>query len=312
MPQIIEGTPTATLIARPQIIPETIYDYLTSVGGEEWFERVFDRPTVEGIPVDMSNCKPINSDVETLIEFCGRLCYRSWKEGLNANVTRIRKDSAEYFRNILATGHGSILSHGMFTFVCKDVSRVFTHEQVRHGIGTAFSQESMRFVRLTDIPFWFPTWALEDALLMDRSLEILEIMEKHQVWMADHFELDAMRVCPSCNGNNDSAPIKNVDGDCAACEGAGELTKHPFAEKKAKTSFMRRFAPDGVATGIVVSANIRAIRHMIEMRTDPGAEEEIRLIYNMIGNTMIEECPLLFGDYTVTEDGDWQTDFRKV
>lgn len=280
MPRIIEGTPTATLVARPEIIPKAIYEYLVSVGGEAWFDRVFRTPYVGTLGGPAYQAEAINSDVETLIEFCGRLCYRSWDVGLNANVTKIREDSAEYFRNILATGHGSILSHGMFTFVCKDVSRVFTHEQVRHGIGTAFSQESMRFVRLTDIPFWFPAWALEDDELVDRSLEILTQAEQHQIWMADHFRLDD----------------DGVD----------------FAEKKAKTSFMRRFAPDGVATGIVVSANIRAIRHMIEMRTDPGAEEEIRLIYNMIGNVMIEECPLLFGDYTVTEDGDWQTDFRKV
>lgn len=311
MPQIIEGTPTATLVARPSIIPEAIYSYLVSVGGEAWFERVFDLPA-SGNPAD---AEPYNSDVETLIEFCGRLCYRSWDVGLNANVTKIRKDSAEYFRNILATGHGSILSHGMFTFVCHNVSRVFTHEQVRHGIGTAFSQESMRFVRLTEIPFWFPAWALEDQALVDRCLQILSEAEQHQMWMSEHFELDATVECPDCFGTGSKDGSLTVAGEhnpCEKCEGEGRVSKHPFAEKKAKTSFMRRFAPDGVATGIVVSANIRAIRHMIEMRTDPGAEEEIRLIYNMVGNAMIEECPLLFGDYTVTDDGDWQTKFRKV
>ena len=35
----------------------------------------------------------------------------------------------------------------------RNVSRVFTHELVRHRAGSAFSQESLRYVRLTDIGF---------------------------------------------------------------------------------------------------------------------------------------------------------------
>jgi thymidylate synthase (FAD) len=85
----------------------------------------------------------------------------------------------------------------------------------------------------------------------------------------------------------------------------------PFHEKKHKTSFMRRLAPDGVATGIVWTANIRALRHTIEMRTDPGAEEEIRLVFNKIAELMRAEAPSLFGDYTVT-DGAWVPGWRKV
>ncbi len=85
----------------------------------------------------------------------------------------------------------------------------------------------------------------------------------------------------------------------------------PFTEKKHKTSFMRRLAPDGVATGIMWSANVRALRHTIEARTDPGAEEEIRMVFGMIGELMRAEAPALFGDYTVT-DGAWIPRWRKV
>ena len=115
------------------------------------------------------------------------------------------------------------------------------------GPGTAVSQESLRFVRLDEIPFWFPDWAREDPELMKRATALLGQMEEFQRWMAEHFGLDEEGV--------------------------------PFHEKKEKTSFMRRFAPDGVATGIVWTANIRTLRHTIEARTDPGAEEEIRLVF---------------------------------
>jgi thymidylate synthase (FAD) len=132
---------------------------------------------------------------------------------------------------------------------------------------------------LADIPFWFPDWAQEDAELMKRASALLEQMEQFQHWMAGHFGLDDEGV--------------------------------KFGEKKHKTSFMRRFAPDGVATGLVWTANIRTLRHTIEARTDQGAEEEIRLVFGKIGELMRAEAPALFGDYTVT-DGMWVPRWRKV
>jgi thymidylate synthase (FAD) len=210
--------------------------------------------------------------------WCGN-CYRSWEPGLNPNVTRIRADQDPYLQNILASAHGSVLEHASFTFVLHNISRVATHELVRHRPGTAVSQESLRFVRLADIPFWFPEWAQEDAELMKRATALLEQMEQFQHWMAGHFGLDDEGV--------------------------------KFGEKKHKTSFMRRFAPDGVATGLVWTANIRTLRHTIEARTDLGAEEEIRLVFGKIGELMRAEAPTLFGDYTVT-DGAWVPKWRKV
>jgi thymidylate synthase ThyX len=154
-----------------------------------------------------------------------------------------------------------------------------THEVVRHRPGTAVSQESLRYVRLDELPFWFPGWAREDAELMKRATALLGELEQFQRWMAGHFGLD--------------------DDD----------TK--MHEKKAKTSFMRRFAPEGLATGLVWTANIRTLRHTIEARTDQGAEEEIRLVFGKIGELMRAEAPALFGDYTVT-DGTWVPGWRKV
>ena len=74
---------------------------------------------------------------------------------------------------------------------------------------------------------------------------------------------------------------------------------------------MRRFAPEGVATGLVWTANVRTLRHTIEARTAEGAEEEIRLLFGKIGEMVREEAPALFGDYVV-EDGAWVPQWRKV
>ena len=195
-------------------------------------------------------------------------------------MTRVGTDQGDYLETILSSQHGSVLEHAQFTFALHNVSRVFTHEQVRHRVGTAISQESLRFVRLDDLPFWFPQWAKDDDILHEKAVGLLEQMEEFQTWMADRFGLDDKGV--------------------------------PFAEKKAKTSFMRRFAPEGVATGMVWSANIRTLRHTIESRTAKGAEEEIRIVFDRIGQIMQQECPLLFGDYEVTDEGEWIPGWRKV
>lgn len=256
--------PEVFLVARPEIDYSALAAYLHEVGGGSWLEKL-DRGDLD--------------DAENLAEFAGKICYRAWEPGLNPNVRRVRTDHRKYLENILSSAHGSVLEHASFSFVLHNVSRVATHELVRHRPGVAVSQESLRFVRLADIPFWFPDWAHGDEELMRRATALLGQMEEFQRWMAGHFRLDEDGV--------------------------------PFHEKKHKTSFMRRFAPDGVATGMLWTANIRTLRHTIEARTDAGAEEEIRLIFGKIAELMRVEAPALFGDYAV-QDGAWIPRWRKV
>jgi thymidylate synthase (FAD) len=261
--------PEVLIIARSGVDFDAMVDYLVAVGGESWLERVAPLLVPEGTV----------SEGEALVEFAGRLCYRSWEPGLNPNVRQVRTDVHAYLDNILKSLHGSVLEHSFYVFVFHHVSRVFTHELVRHRIGTSISQESLRFVRLDDLPFWFPDWAQADEELMQRSMGLLAEMEKHQRWMAEHFALDA--------------PGKT------------------FEEKKFRTSFMRRFAPEGVATGLVWGANLRTIRHVLQMRTDPGAEEEMRLVFGTVGDIIAHECPFLFDDFQADE-GVWVPRYRKV
>lgn len=271
MPRFVRR-PEVFLIQKPSVEWSEIKRYLTKVGTRqevdamEWYDRV---QSDKAIP-----------DGEAIIEFSGRACYRSWVPGANVNVTKVREDSEVYLGNILSSGHGSVLEHANYTFIFDDVSRVFTHEMVRHRAGVAVSQESLRFVRLDDIPFWFPRWVYEDPELLSKSIEILDILERHQEWMGEHFGLDE-------DGVN-------------------------FSEKKHKTSFMRRFAPEGVATGIVCTINVRALRHIIHMRTGLGAEEEIRLVFDSVAKLMKKEVPNLMQDYNPNEHQEWIPDFLKV
>jgi thymidylate synthase (FAD) len=258
-----ETTPSVHLIARPAVDLDGMRSYLEAVGGSSWL----DQRTADGAP----------NDGEMLVEFAGRMCYRSWEPGLNRNVTRIRTDKDEYFGNLLRSLHGSVLEHANYSFVFHNVSRVFTHELVRHRAGSAFSQESLRYVRLTEIDFRVPP-ALEP--IRDQVISLVEHLEEFQVSAAEELGLDE-------------------DG-------------LPFSVKKEITSALRRLAPIGLSTGIVWTANLRTLRHVIEMRTAPGAEEELRLVFDQVAEIMRAEAPGLFQDFSRTEDGSWVPEHRKV
>jgi thymidylate synthase (FAD) len=254
-----ETTPQVFLIARPALDPDGLHGYLEAVGGTSWLD------SREGA-----------NPAETLVEFAGRACYRSWEPGLNPNVTRVRTDPVAYLDNVLASGHGSVLEHASYTFAFRDVSRVFTHELVRHRAGSAFSQESLRYVRLTDIGFRVPP-ALEP--IREQVVSIVEQLEELQVSAAHELGVD---------------------------EGV------PFAVKKEVTSALRRLAPIGLSTDIVWTANVRTLRHVIALRTAPGAEEELRLVFDMVARLALAEAPALFQDFTRGDDGTWTAAHGKV
>jgi len=200
-------------------------------------------------------------------------------------VTKVRTDSAEYLDNVLKSAHGSVLEHANFSFLFEDVSRVFTHELVRHRAGCAFSQESMRYVRLNNIPIRLPDALFEGLTeqehdkLLSRIHDLVFQAEDLQRQITDLHHLDEEKS---------------------------------FARKKGVTSAMRRFIPDGVSTTILWTANIRTIRFVIKQRTEKAAEEEIRLVFQKVARMMQQECPLLFADFEENEAGEFVPKYHKV
>jgi thymidylate synthase (FAD) len=264
MERVHETSPQVFLVARTSVDLDGMRAYLESVGGGSWLEM-------------RNGAQESLKDGELLAEFGGRMCYRSWEPGLNPNVTRIRTDQAEYFANVLQSAHGSVLEHANYSFAFRNVSRTFTHELVRHRAGSAFSQESLRYVRLTDIGFRVPP-ALEP--LRGQVLAIVEQLEEFQ---------------------RDAAAALALDDDGV-----------PFHVKKEATSALRRLAPIGLSTDIIWSANLRTLRHVIAMRTAEGAEEELRSVFDEVAAVMVREAPLVFQDFERAADGCWQPRYAKV
>jgi thymidylate synthase (FAD) len=219
------------------------------------------------------------SEGELLTEVAGRICYKSFGVGLNPNVTKIRQSSDEYMQNTLSKGDGSIFEHATCTFAFLNVSRVFTHELVRHRVGVAISQESLRYVRPTELRFWLP------PELADKRGEIKSILE-------------------------------NVEENYRQLEGTYNWDGMSFDIKKRVTSALRRIVPDGMATSIVWTANHRTIRHVIAMRTAESAEVEIRYVFDKVARMMKTKFPRIYQDFEATELPDetrsWRPKYNKV
>lgn len=217
-------------------------------------------------------------DGRALAEFAGRVCYESYEPGLNPNVTRVRDSPKEYFENVIRRGDGSILEHGWLSFALLGISRVCSHEIVRHRVGTAISQESLRYVRPSTIKFWIPD-ELNDA-----------------------------------QGKAMTQAVDDVEAAYRKLEKEIPWDKLTMDHKKRLTSALRRILPDGIATNMIWSANHRTLRWVIEMRTDPAAEVEIRMVFDQIADICKRDYPELYGDFESTElpDGtkSWKPSLR--
>lgn len=227
------------------------------------------------------------TDAEALVEVGGRLCYKAFGTELNANITKVREGNTPYIENILKSRHGSVIEHAYVSFAIMGCSRIFTHELTRHRAGMAYSQESMRFVRLEDIPLtnvsaYASFRALSPYVDLPEGMSDTEWADATSKKFTHALELVANYAEEKMGSFSSYLDESNL--------------VIPFSVKKKITSLLRRMAPNGHATNIMVTANHRAWRHIIEMRTDGGAEDEIRSIQYKVGTMLQDRYRALYQD----------------
>lgn len=222
------------------------------------------------------------SDPAFLVALSAKQCYMAFQPSLNPNLTKVRKDLVDYLDNVLKQGHGSVLEHAVYTYAINGVSRVFTGENNRHKAGTAISERSMRYVRYDNIKYWVPP-CFREAEGDSPTLEAKKFLSREV--MRDQFT------------NQEKAMKEFAD------IWSSELAGTNFHTKKVLTSAFRRIIGMGISTGGVWTGNLRSFRHMIALRTDPSAEEEIVEVYMQIGRDLIGQCPEIFGDFSDGEKG---------
>jgi thymidylate synthase (FAD) len=83
-------------------------------------------------------------DPESSVALAARLCYSSASiDELKEKISR--SDIRNFLEKIMSLGHQSVLEHASFTFGIDGLSRVTSHQLVRHRIAS-FSQQSQRYV----------------------------------------------------------------------------------------------------------------------------------------------------------------------
>jgi thymidylate synthase (FAD) len=197
---------------------------------------------------------------EMLAEAAGRVCYMSYGKG--------RKTNQEFLSHIIEVGHGSVLEHGVWSFLVTGVSRSFTHELIRHR-HFSYSQLSQRYVDESESDFVEP-----DVIAGDPEL--------HAIW------------CEAVNATRSA-----YDRLVAGLERHFTDTPEKTLRRKLARQAARSVLPNATETKIFVTGNARALRHFIELRGSEHAEVEIRKVAVAILRLMQVEAPAMFGDYTL-------------
>ena len=184
-----------------------------------------------------------NAQVDILkCELAARNCYKS--------EDKITEGSAEkLLRGCIKRGHESVIEHASVTFrmIC---DRGVTHELVRHRMAS-YSQESTRYVNYKngDMQFIYPYWI--DKVRDDRSIHNMT-EEERKYW-----DLWSML-------------------NAAAFE--AEENYKRMIELGAKPQEARAVLPNMIKTDIVVTMNMREVRHFIKLRASAAAHPDIRIL----------------------------------
>ena len=214
-------------------------------------------------------------DAEQLTKFAGQVCYASF------SAKRTSNDGAlGYFRNIVESGHGSVLEHVNVSLLWWGISRTLSHELVRHRAGMGYSQLSQRFVSGKVLRF------------VERP-EYQEDKELH-----GEFETRIDRAAKEYEEVAETLLAKQKTGDkILSAESRTDLRKK--VQQAARSGL-----PGETETHVVVTGNVRAWRHVSSMRASEHAEVEIRgATYNNF-LCLAVAIPMLFEDYEIVELAD--------
>ena len=211
-------------------------------------------------------------DSSQLCKTSGQTCYMSFGPRRTTN-----DNAAAYFERLTSAGHGSVLEHPSFNFLLYGISRSVTHELVRHRAGVAFSQISQRYVSGAVLRF------------VERP-EYQEDPDLHGL-----FEERADRAAAEYEAMADQL-LERQEG------GASMLTADYKTDARKKVQqTARSLLPNETEAPMVFTGNVRALRHIIEMRADAHAESEIRNLALRIFLCLRTADPILFGDYELGE-----------
>lgn len=211
------------------------------------------------------DCGDWQTDVdggEALIEFAGRECYQSWSKPNPEGRTNFGYVTG----SILSHAHFSVIEHATCTYRITGIPRSLTHELIRHRL-FSYSEVSQRYVPVDNTPL------IDHPLLRDLPANLVE-------YAKDIMQDTAINTREAYRG------LEAV------------LREAGFKGKKVRQA-ARGVAPESTETRIVVTGNLRAWRHFINMRAAVHADDAIRELAIDILRDLQTHYPAVFSDYTI-------------
>lgn len=209
---------------------------------------------------------------EKLIASAAKLCYSS--VGVSEIEEKLNEENITKFLDMLmGMGHESPVEHVSFTFGVEGVSRVLTHQLVRHRVGCSYSQQSQRYVKLEQFEYIIPP-AIES--IPEAKEKFIKPMEEDQRY---YNELTDLLFEKHYN--------KFIE------EGYSEKKAKRMAEKTSIED-ARYVFPNACETKIVFTMNARALFNFFKHRCCNRAQWEIRELATEMLRLVKEVAPTLF------------------
>ncbi len=166
------------------------------------------------------------------------------------------KDQSAFVERIMQMGHDSVLEHASFTFAVEGVSRVLLAQLTRHRLAS-FSVQSQRYVSYAD-GFNYILPPQIEALGEEAVAEFDRQMQQIHSWYQDWQD----RLVSGEHGNEDA----------------------------------RFVLPGACETKLLMTMNVRELRHFFSLRMCSRAQWEIRALATELHRLCLETAPLLFAD----------------
>ncbi len=191
---------------------------------------------------------------EEVVALGARLCYS--KARVDSLLERVStRDQTDFVQKIMGMGHDSVLEHASFTFGIEGVSRVLLAQITRHRLAS-FSVQSQRYVSYEN-GFGYIVPPKIEALGADAVAEFERQMDTMHQWYTDWQD----RLGKTGEGSNEDA---------------------------------RFVLPGACETRMMVTMNVRELRHFFSLRMCSRAQWEIRALATEMHRLCMEVAPALF------------------
>jgi thymidylate synthase (FAD) len=206
---------------------------------------------------------------EKIIAMAGKVCYDSYGEDGNPVDAHVR--------NLVNSGHHSVLEHVHVGLFLEGISRGCSHEIVRHRMFN-YSQRSTRYTAEDDAaivldPFYVDIHGRADVDRTEAEHVLLEGFLNQCVYALEAYHHQTGLLA-------ELAPRDLAPRD-----------RRKWCRGKA-----RQLLPHALETRMVMTGNLRSWRHFLVMRTSRHAEAEIRRLAQAVWLVLEPLAPAVFED----------------